>query len=116
MIYIAPEIATADIFRFYIPTEDRHFYTSLESERDFIIGNDEIFSGWQFEGAAFSAYSTSDYPDDAVAVVRYLNQQTGRHVYSTSAYEQSILDQNSNWLNEGIAWFGDSMIATEALL
>jgi len=112
VIYIAPKVATADVFHFYIPSEGRHFYTALESERDFIIGNQEIFSGWRYEGAAFSAYSTSDYPDDAVAVVRYLNQETGSHVYSTSAYEQSLLDQNSNWMNEGIAWFGDPMIVT----
>ena len=110
VIYNAPETATADVFRFYIPSEGRHFYTALDSERDFIIGNQETFSGWQYEGAAFSAYSTSDYPDDAVAVVRYLNQETGSHVYSTSAYEQSLLDQNSNWMNEGIAWFGDPMV------
>lgn len=110
MIYNAPEVATADVFRFYIPSEGRHFYTALERERDFIIGNQETFSGWQYEGAAFSAYSTSDCPDDAVAVVRYLNQETGCHVYSTSSYEQSLLDQSSNWMNEGIAWFGDPMV------
>jgi len=109
VIYYAPEEGAADVFRFYIPTEGRHFYTALESERDFIIGNQNTFSGWQYEGAAFSAYSNSDYPDDAVAVVRYLNQETGSHVYSTSTYEQGILDQDSLWLNEGIAWYGDPM-------
>jgi hypothetical protein len=109
VIYYGPEEGTADIFRFYIPSEGRHFYTALTSERDIIIGNQETFSGWQYEGAAFSAYSTSDFPDGAVAVVRYLNQETGSHVYSTSTYEQGLLDQSSLWLNEGIAWYGDPM-------
>ena len=72
-----------------------------------IIGNQETFAGWEFEGAAFSAYSTGDYPDEAVAVVRYLNQETGNHVYSTSTFEQSLLNEDSNWQNEGVAWFGD---------
>ena len=116
VIYYAPEEGTADVFRFYIPSEARHFYTASQFERDFIIGNQDTFSGWQYEGAAFSAYSTSDYPSDAVAVVRYLNLETASHVYSTSSYEQGILDQNATFMNEGIAWFGDPMFATESLL
>ena len=106
-LYLSPEEGTADVFRFYVATENRHFYTALEGERDMIIGNQETFAGWEFEGAAFSAYSTGDYPDEAVAVVRYLNQETGSHVYSTSTFEQSLLNEDSNWQNEGIAWYGD---------
>ena len=116
VIYYTPEEATAEVFRFYIPTENRHFYTALDSERDMIIGDQNTFSSWEYEGRAFSAYSTSDYPDNAVAVVRYLNQDTGSHVYSTSTYEQSLLDQSSDWINEGIAWFGDPMVATTDLI
>ena len=108
-LYLSPEEGTAEVFRFYVSTEDRHFYTALEGERDMIIGNQETFAGWEFEGAAFSAYSTGDYPDEAVAVVRYLNQETGNHVYSTSTFEQSLLNEDSNWVNEGVAWFGDSL-------
>ena len=116
VIYYAPEEGTADVFRFYIPSEGRHFYTASEFERDFIIGDQDTFSGWQYEGAAFSAYSTSNYPDDSEAVVRYLNLETGSHVYSTSSYEQGLLDENASFMNEGIAWFGDPMVATESLL
>ena len=108
-LYLSPEEGTAEVFRFYVSTEDRHFYTALEGERDMIIGNQETFAGWEFEGAAFSAYSTGDYPDEAVAVVRYLNEETGNHVYSTSTFEQSLLNEDSNWLNEGVAWYGDSL-------
>ena len=107
-LYFSPEEATADVFRFYISEENRHFYTALESEKDMIIGNKDTFSGWEYEGGAFSSYSTSDFSDDAVAVVRYLNEESGNHVYSTSTVEQGILDQDNNWINEGIAWYGDS--------
>ena len=105
--YNAPKESIADVFRFCIPSESRHFYTALESERDMIIGNQTTFAGWQYEGVAFSAYSTSDYPDNAVAVVRYINEENGNHLYSSDEYEQSLLDQNNNWINEGIAWYGD---------
>ena len=107
--FSAPDQATAEVFRFYIASENRHFYTALESERDIIIGDQATFSGWDYEGSAFSAYSTNDFPADAVAVVRYLNEESGNHVYSTSTFEQGILDQDINWFNEGIAWYGDPM-------
>ena len=110
-LYIAPEEGSAEVFRFYVAAESRHFYTALESERDMIIGDQDTFAGWQYEGAAFSAYSTSDYPVESVAVFRYLNQETGNHLYSTSSREQDILNQDSNWLNEGIAWYGDELPA-----
>ena len=114
--FVSPFSQDQLVYRFYIPSESRHFYTALEFERDFIINNQNAFAGWQYEGPAFSAYSTSDYPEDALAVVRYFNLETGSHVYSTSSYEQGILDQNANYINEGIAWFGDPMVATESFL
>ena len=107
-IYSAPEQPTAEVFRFYIPSENRHFYTSLESERDIIIGDQDTFSGWDYEGGAFSAYR-NNFPADVVAVVRYLNEESGNHLYSTSTFEQGILDQDINWFNEGIAWYGDAL-------
>ena len=104
-----PADPTTDIFRFYVASEDRHFYTALETERDLIMANQDFRNaGWQYEGKAFSAYSTSEHPDDATAVIRYFNQVSGNHVYSTSTYEQGLLDQDINWINEGIAWFGDT--------
>ena len=110
-VYNEPDVATADVFRFYIAKENRHFYTALEYERDLIINNKNLTEeGWQYEGKVFSAYSTSDFPENAIRVVRYLNQGTGSHLYSTSTYEQSLLDQDANWLNEGIAWYGDLVL------
>lgn len=114
--FVSPFSQDQLVYRFYIPSEARHFYTALEFERDFIIDNQDAFSGWQYEGPAFSAYSTSDYPEDALAVVRYFNLETGSHVYSTSSYEQGLLDQNASFINEGIAWYGDPIVATESLL
>ena len=105
--FYAPEEGTADVYRFYVSTEGRHFYTASELERDFIINNTETFDGWEYEGGAFSAYSVSEYPEDAIAVVRFLNENTGNHVYSTSEYEWNVLEQSGEWLNEGVAWYAD---------
>ena len=114
--YYSPEEATAEVFRFYVSDENRHFYTALESERDMIIGDKGTFLGWEYEGSAFSAYSTSDYTNGATAVVRYLSTENGSHVYSTSTSEQALLNASSDWINEGIAWYGDPMVATTDLV
>ena len=99
---------TADVYRFLVASEGRHFYTALESEKDSIIANQSLTdAGWKFEGKAFSAYSKDDYPKDAIACVRYLNLDTGSHVYSTSTSEQEILNANSIWKNEGVAWYAN---------
>ena len=104
--YLTPSDATAEVFRFYVTDEQRHFYTANESERDFIISNLDDFI---YEGKAYDAYSIDDRPTNAVAVVRYYNSALNSHVYSTSTYEQSVLNQDSMWMNEGIAWYGDEM-------
>jgi len=110
-IYSKPsEGSVQDVFRFYVASENRHFYTASEQERDLIINNQQLIdSGWQFEGAVFSAFKADARPDDAVAIYRYLNQSNGNHIYSTSTYEQELLNNNSEWLNEGIAWYGESI-------
>ena len=111
-VFASPFYQNVSVYRFYNCNQDSHFYTALERERDIIIGDKVAFSGWNYEGAAFSAYSTNDFPGDAVSVVRYLNHESGNHLYSTSSFEQGILDQDSKWLNEGIAWYGDPMVST----
>lgn len=103
----APEDGgTADVFRFYVESEGRHFYTANEFERDTIINN-AAFSAWTYEGVAFSAYSVNDKPNGSIAVVRYLNEDTGGHIYSSNEYEQGLLDDSPLWKNEGVAWYSD---------
>ena len=104
----AERTGTADIYRFFVASEGRHFYTALESEKDLIKDSKKYQdAGWQFEGKAFTAFASSDDSDTAVGVVRYFNQETGLHVYSTSSTEQGVLDQDVNWINEGVAWYGN---------
>ena len=104
--YTSPGIGTANVYRFYVGNQNRHFYTANESERDAIIASSS-FSSWLYEGAAFNCFSVDQRPDSSLAVVRYLDRSSGSHVYSTSPVEQSILDNSLNYLNEGIAWYGD---------
>ena len=106
--YSSPQAATTDVYRFYVNGEDRHFYTASTAERDRIMAN-QALSHYSYEGAAYQAYGGIDAPEGAVAVVRFLNENTGSHLYSTSGLEQNILSSDSSWINEGIAWYGDSI-------
>ena len=85
-----------------------HFYTANDSERDFLINS---FGGiYDYEGIAFKAYSALEGPGEGkVGVVRYFNSETNSHLYSTSEYEQNILNQSASFQNEGIAWYSDAI-------
>ena len=104
--YSTPQSPTAEVYRFYVSEEDRHFYTANQSERDSIIENN---SGFVYEGVAYYAYGLGDHPLDAIPVIRYFNPVINSHLYSTSFEEQSVLANNSEWINEGLAWYGDSV-------
>ena len=40
--------------------------------------------------------------------MRYLDTENGSHIYSTNTSEQASLNEESHWINEGIAWYGGS--------
>ena len=105
--YSTPDNSTAEVYRFLVSDEGRHFYTANKNERDLIRSS---LSNFIYEGIAYEVYSIDDYPADATAVVRYYNSSINSHVYSTSGYEQQVLNQNTQWINEGIAWYGEAAI------
>lgn len=105
--YLTPSNSTAEVYRFLVSDEGRHFYTANKNERDLIRSN---LSNFIYEGIAYEVYSVDDHPTDATAVVRYYNSSINSHVYSTSGYEQHLLNQNPQWINEGIAWYGETAI------
>ena len=98
--------ATLDVYRFYVSSEDRHFYTANTSERDLIMASKDL-SHYNYEGVAYQAYGHESKPDGAIGVVRYYNTISNSHLYSTNIFEQEILDADKYWINEGIAWYGD---------
>lgn len=84
-----------------------HFYTANESEKEIL----ESTTSWTYEGIAFQVYSHEQAGSvtSAIPVIRYLNTNSGVHLYSTSSIEQEILNTAPEWLYEGIAWYGTSI-------
>ena len=84
-----------------------HFYTANEYEKEIL----ESTTSWTYEGVAFQVYSHKQASSvtGAIPVIRYLNTNSGVHLYSTSSIEQDILNTAPEWLYEGIAWYGTSV-------
>ena len=84
-----------------------HFYTANEYEKEIL----ESTTSWTYEGIAFQVFSHEQASSvtGAIPVIRYLNTNSGVHLYSTSSIEQDILNTAPEWLYEGIAWYGTSV-------
>ncbi len=89
---------------------ENFFYTANKAEKDSLQFRmlNQGMEGY-YEGAAFNVYSIDDKPLDAMPVYRYLSSDNNSHLYSSSPYEQSILNTSSGWINEGIAWYAESV-------
>lgn len=103
-VYTSPASGDTWLYRFYVANEGRHFYTANTSERDQIL-SDPRLSSFQYEGVVHQVASTNTSNSTLLPVIRYLNVQTGSHLFSTSPLEQSELSRSAFWTNEGIAWF-----------
>ena len=98
--------AAPTVFRFFRPDIGVHFYTSDVVERDSVIENLPAF---QFEGASFIAAPTPEQEGPLTGVepvYRFLNNNTGVHVYTTSEVERDSILQLPNYTAEGIAYYG----------
>jgi len=107
--YHCSESGGTPLYRFNMGS-GKFFYTANEAERDSVRTSIymNLINGY-YEGPAFNVYSIDDKPSDALPVYRYLNSDNNSHLYSSSPYEQSILNASSGWTNEGIAWYGESI-------
>ena len=105
--YFNPAEVAPTVFRFFRPDIGVHFYTSDVVERDSVLENLPAF---QFEGASFIAAPTPEEGEDPLTgvepVYRFLNNNTGVHVYTTSEVEREAILELPNFTAEGIAYYG----------
>lgn len=77
--YSSPEVGTAQVYRFHLTQENRHFYTANNEERNHIISS-PAFSPWSYEGIAFNVFSQEVKPQSTIPVVRYFNANYNSHL------------------------------------
>ena len=85
------------VYRFFMPNQGGHFYTSDETEKNYVIDN---LNNYQYEGESYQAVNPE--ADEAQEVYRFFNSQTGFHLYTTDLKEREyISDHLDHFTPEG---------------
>jgi len=91
------------VYRFWSPSQSRHFFTISGAERDRVIERyPEI---WTFEGIAYYAFYQNTEAG-LVPVYRFWSPVSGSHLWTTSKSERDklIRDAPDVWAYEGVAF------------
>ena len=92
----APPSNKSLVYRFNIPQNKTHLWTTDINERDILITR-----GYQYEGVAWqSSTLTSERP-----VYRLYAPSIQRHLYTTDTNERSVLLASTRWQDEGVAYY-----------
>ena len=89
------------VYRFLNRDTGVHFYTASEVERDAIIDDLPNFT---FEGVSYRSVDPLT-GSDATPVYRFLNRNTGVHLYTASEIEREAVSNLSNYTFEGEAFY-----------
>ena len=99
------------VYRFFNSQTGVHFYTASATERDFLLNNP---SGFAYENASYLAVDPLAAVDSQTSpVYRFLNQDTGVHLYTIDENERDFLQANlDNFRFEGEVFSAyDSQVA-----
>ncbi len=94
----------SDVYRFWSPATDAHFYTISEAEKDKLIRDyDDV---WVFEGVAFEA-AKIPFVSGLAPVYRFWSDVSQSHFYTISEKERDKLlkEYKGVWKPEGIAFY-----------
>ncbi|MGE5294994.1 MAG: hypothetical protein ACM3VT_09205 [Solirubrobacterales bacterium] len=78
----------SDVYRFWSPVTQRHFYTIDAAERDYLIANYSNF--WTYEGAVFKA-ATEAFQEGLLPVYRFWSDVYASHFYTIDEAEKAYL-------------------------
>jgi len=86
------------VYRFFRADVGVHFYTANPTERDNILENLPDFT---FEGASYQSVDPTANSTEVTPVYRFLNQNTGVHLYTTSETERDVVQELDSFSFEG---------------
>ncbi|BAZ47318.1 hypothetical protein NIES4102_43640 (plasmid) [Chondrocystis sp. NIES-4102] len=95
-------VAGSTVYRFLNKDTGVHFYTANEEERNFVEDN---LTNYTSEGASYLSVDTLTGNPKPLPVYRFLNQDTGVHLYTVSENERSAVENLDNFSFEGEAFF-----------
>ena len=99
------EIARAStVHRLFRTDIGAHFYTASVTERDWVTSN---LTNYVYEGESYLSATATDPITGVKPVYRFLNSNTGVHLYTMSEVERGYINNNlTNYNFEGIAYYG----------
>ena len=100
-----PSERGSTVYRFLNQDTGVHLYTASKNERDTIL---ETLPNYEFESFAYVNVDVDSLTGDTQAqqVYRFLNQDTGTHLYTTSEVEKESVEANlSNFSLESESFF-----------
>ena len=97
---INEDIAGDVVYRFFNKNTGVHFYTASEAERDVVQESDNF----SFEGGSYVGVDSLTGEAEPVPVYRFLNQNTGVHLYTISERERDVVQELDNFSFEGEAF------------
>ena len=89
------------VYRFYNNDTGVHFYTGNEVERDAVLE----LSNFSFEGASYQSIDLLTGEPQPDPVYRFLNEDTGVHLYTTSEIDREVVQEMENFIFEGEAFY-----------
>ena len=98
---INEDIDSDAVYRFFNNNTGVHFYTGNETERDAVLD----LPNYTFEGASYESIDPLTGEPEPLPVYRFLNQDTGVHLYTISEAERAATQELSNFSFEGEAFF-----------
>jgi hypothetical protein len=100
-----PPAGTLPVYRFWKPSDDTHFYTIKESEKQKLIDNySHIVT---YEGPAYYAYGIAQHPIGALPLYRFWKPSDNTHFFTIRESEKDKLIRLYSHIVtfEGIAWY-----------
>ena len=89
------------VYRFFNQDTGVHFYTADETEKDVVLG----LNNFDFEGSSYRAVDPVSGMPEPQPVYRFLNDDTGVHLYTISAAERDATQELDNFSFEGEAFY-----------
>ncbi len=98
---INEDLASDVVYRFFNNITSVHFYTGNETERDAVLE----LPNFSFEGASYESVDPLTGNPEPSPIYRFLNQDTGAHLYTISEAERDATQELDNFSFEGEAFF-----------
>ncbi len=100
-VTVLDEFSPGTVYRFFNNDTGVHFYTASDVERSAVAD----LNNFSYEGGSYVSVDPLTGSSEPLPVYRFLNEDTGVHLYTISEIERNAVEQLDNFSFEGEAFF-----------